>query len=140
MNINFLLSLNLGGLATVKSGSTMSKKRKRRSTMDEILIPLDDTITQLIISTTTENSADGISLQAPSGITWTEGLIRLSNVAIYIVDMPVDGNWKLQVPVDAGEYHYSVKVSSTENINFNHRYMKKANRKVLEIKSPIAGK
>ncbi len=140
MNKKLILALNLGTLATVKSGSTMSKKRKRRSTTDEILIPLDDTVGQLVISTTTENSADGISLEAPSGITWTEGLNRLSNVAIYIVDMPADGNWKLQVPVDAGEYQYSVKVSSSENINFNHRYMKKANRKVMEIKSPIAGK
>lgn len=127
-------------MATVKSGDTVSKKRKRRSTIDEISIPLDNTITQLVISTTTEKKANGVSLRAPSGLEWTEGLNRLDNAAIYIVDLPADGEWKLQVPVDAGDYKYSVKVSSAENINFNHHYTKKVNGKTLELKSPLAGK
>ena len=132
--------MNLDSPATVKSGGTVSNKRKRRSTVDEILIPIDDTISQLVISATTENNANGISLHAPSGVAWTEGMNRFPNVAIYIVDSPTVGNWKLRVPVGAGEYQYSVKVSSTENINFNHGYMKEMNKKILELESPIAGK
>ena len=132
--------MDLGTLATVQSGGTVSKKRKRRSTVDEILIPLDDTISQLVISATTENNANGISLHAPSGVAWTEGMNRLSNVAIYIVDSPTDGNWKIRVLVGAGKYQYSVKVSSTENINFEHCYRKKVNRKIFELIHPIAGK
>jgi hypothetical protein len=107
--------------------------------MDEILIPLDETIAELVISTTVENSANSISLQAPSGLLWTEGMNRLSNVAIYIIDSPADGNWTLQIPVDAGNYQYSVKASSSENINFKHRYMKYVNRKTMELKSPLIG-
>ena len=133
-------SRNVGSLTTVKFGDSEAKGRKRRSTMDEILIPLDDTIGELVISTTFENNVNGISLQAPSGLAWTEGVNRLSNAAIYIVDSPTDGNWTLQIPVDAGNYRYSVKASSAENINFNHRYMKHVNRKIVEIKSPLAGK
>ncbi|CAB4001440.1 Hypothetical predicted protein [Paramuricea clavata] len=129
----------LGTPATVKCGGTISKKRKKRSTVDEILIPLDDTISQLVISATTEKNANGISLHTPSGVAWTEGMNRFPNVAIYIVDSPMVGNWKFRVPVDAGKYQYTVKVSSTENINFNHGYMKNVNKKILELKSPIAG-
>lgn len=87
-----------------------------------------------------KKKANGVSLRAPSGLEWTEGLNRLDNAAIYIVDLPADGEWKLQVPVDAGDYKYSVKVSSAENINFNHHYTKKVNGKTLEFKSPLAGK
>ena len=128
-------------MAEVKSGSTEAKKRKRRSAIDQILIPLDNTVTEMAVSITAEKTADSISLKAPSGMVWNEGLNRLSNVAIYIVDSPVDGDWKLQIPIDAGNYQYSVKVGSPENINFNHGYKKKLRRtKILDIKSPIAGK
>ena len=107
--------------------------------MDEILIPLDNTVAQAVISVTTENSANGINLYAPSGLTWTEGMNRLSNVVMNIVDVPADGNWKLRIPATAGEYQYSVEVSSDENINFHHYYTKKFNKKILEFKHPIAG-
>lgn len=107
--------------------------------MDEILIPLDNTVAQVVTSVTTETSAHGISLHAPSGLTWTEGVNRFSNGAIYIVNVPADGNWKLRIPATAGEYEYSVQVSSRENINFHHYYTKKFNKKILEFKHPIAG-
>ena len=128
-------------MAEVKLGSTVETKRKRRSAIDEILIPLDNTITEMVVSVTAEDTADGISLKAPSGVVWSEGLNRLSNVAIYIVDSPVDGDWKLQIPIDAGNYQYSVKVGSPENINFDYGYKKKLRKaKIIDVKSPIVGK
>ena len=128
-------------MAEVTSGRTKARKRKRRSATDEISIPLDNTITEMVVSVTAEDTADSISLQAPSGMVWSEGLNRLSNVAIYIVDSPVDGDWKLQIPINAGNYQYLVKVASPENINFDHGFKKKFGKtKTVDIKSPIAGK
>lgn len=92
-----------------------------------------------MISVITENSTNDISLHAPSGLKRTEVMTRLSNGAIYIVDAPVDGNWKLRIPNTAGEYQYSVKISSNENIDFKHYYTKKFNKKILEFRDPLAG-
>lgn len=118
----------------------MSRRRKRRSSVDEILFTLDDTVDRLIVSTSTEKSAADVSLRAPSGITWTEGKNTMINAAVYIVDVPADGDWKLEIPASAGEYDYSVKVSSKENINFKHDFKKSVNRKKLDLKYPLAGK
>ncbi|XP_028413142.1 von Willebrand factor A domain-containing protein 7-like [Dendronephthya gigantea] len=129
----------LGTLAAVKTGESVARTRRRRSTVDEILIALDDTVDRLVVSTTTENSATDVSLRAPSGIAWDEGKNIMTNAAVYIVDLPADGDWKLEVPVSAGEYRYSVKVSSKENINFKHDFKKSVNRRKVDLKYPLAG-
>lgn len=129
----------LGGSTAVVSG-TNKVARKKRSTTVQIAIPVDNTVSKLVVTITTANHPKGISLIAPTGRAWTRGRTLLTKVLVYNIDSPIKGIWKLLVPSSVGKYEYSAKVTSPENIDFEHYYTKHDNRKLIHVRSPLAGR
>ena len=131
---------SLGGLNKVAEGKKSTGTTKR-STTNQVAIPVDDTVSGLVVTVTTANSPNGISLITPTGKTWTEGKTTLSKVVGYNINSPlIKGMWKLLVPSSVGNYGYSAEVSSSQNIDFKHHYTKYYNKKLIQIRNPLAGK
>ena len=133
-----LTSISLEGTAAVACGKGKTGRRKRRSTI-KIGIQIDDTVTQLIVTVTTDSSPHGIQLNTPTGQLQTTGKTVLSKVIIFIVNNTVKGLWNLMVPSSVGKYDYSAKVSSPENIDFEHFFSKMERRKMVNLRNPLAG-
>ena len=132
-------SSSLDGTAAVASGKRGTGRRRRRSTAN-IGIPVDDTVTQLVVTVATAHSPHGIQLYTPTGHVQTAGRTVLSQVIIFSVDNPVQGLWKLMVPSSVGKYEYSAKIISPENIDFEHYFSKLERRKWVNLRNPLAGK
>lgn len=102
---------SLGGLNKVAEGKKSTGTTKR-STTNQVAIPVDDTVSGLVVTVTTANSPNGISLITPTGKTWTEGKTTLSKVVGYNINSPlIKGMWKLLVPSSVGNYGYSAEVN-----------------------------
>jgi hypothetical protein len=132
-------SSSLDGTAAVASGKSGTGRRKRRST-GNIGIPVDDTVTKLIVTVSTFNSPHGVQLHAPTGHVQTAGRTVLSKVIVITVENPVKGLWRLMVPSSVGSYDYTAKVISPENIDFEHFFSKLERRKWVHLRNPLAGK
>lgn len=130
---------SLGGTATVGSGKSKTVRRGRRST-NKIAIPVDDTVTKLVITVTTESSPHGVQLYTPTGRVQTSGKTILSRVILFSVSSPLKGFWKLVVPSSVGKHEYMAKVSSPENIDFEHYFSKVERRKAVSLRNPLTGK
>ena len=129
----------LDGTAPVGSGKSGTARRKRRATTN-IGIPIDDTVTQLVVTVTTERSPYGVQLYTSTGHVQTAGRAILSRVIFFSVNNPVKGFWKLVVPSSVGKYEYSAKVISPENIDFEHYFSKRERGKWVNLRNPLAGK
>ncbi len=129
----------LDGTATVGSGKSVTARRKRRATTN-IGIPIDDTVTQLVVTVTTERSPHGVQLYTPTSHVQTAGRTILSRVIFFSVNNPIKGFWKLVVPSSVGKYEYSAKVISPENIDFEHYFSKTERGKWVHLRNPLAGK
>ena len=132
-------SSSLDGTATVGSGKSGTARRKRRATTN-IGIPIDDTVTQLVVTVTTDSSPHGVQLYTPTGRVQTAGREIMSKVILFNVDNPIKGFWKLVVPSSVGKYEYSAKVISPENIDFEHYFSKRERGKWVNLRNPLAGK
>jgi hypothetical protein len=136
-------SSSLEGTTAVVSGKSKTARRKRRATAN-IGIPVDDTVTNLVVTVTTENSPHGVQLYTPTGHVQTAGKTVLSKVIFFSVSFKHSsfhgGLWKLVVPSSVGRYEYSAKVSSPENIDFEHYFSKTERRKLVYLRNPLAGK
>ena len=130
---------SLDGTATVGSGKSGTARRKRRATTN-IGIPIDDTVTQLVVTVTTERSPHGVQLYTPTSHVQTAGRTILSRVIFFSVNNPIKGFWKLVVPSSVGKYEYSAKVISPENIDFEHFFSKTERGKWVHLRNPLAGK
>ena len=136
-------SSSLEGTTAVVSGKSKTARRKRRATTN-IGIPVDDTVTNLVVTVTTEKSPHGVQLYTPTGHVQTAGETVLSNVIFFSVSFKrslfYGGLWKLVVPSSVGKYEYSAKVSSPENIDFEHYFSKTERGKLVHLRNPLAGK
>ena len=131
-------SNTLEGTAAVASGKSGTGRRKRRATTN-IGIPVDDTVTRLVVTVATIRSPHNIQLYTPTGRVETAGRTVLSKVIIFSVDNPVRGLWKLMVPSSLGKYEYSAKVVSPENIDFEHFFSKLERGTWVHLRNPLAG-
>lgn len=130
---------SLEGTTAVVSGKSATVRRKRRA-IANIAVPVDDTVTKLIVTVTTENSPRGIQLKRPTGSIQTAGRTVLNKVIVFSVDNPIRGLWRLVVPSSVGKYEYSAKISSPENIDFEHYFSKIDRRKkLIPLRNPLAG-
>ena len=132
-------SNSLEGTTAVVSGKSTTARRKRRAT-NNIVIPVDDTVTRLVVTVATERSPHGVQLYTPTGRVQTSGKTLLSRVIVFSVYNPLKGSWKLVVPSSVGKFEYSAKVSSPENIDFEHHFSKAERGKLVHLRNPLAGK
>lgn len=135
----------LGGSTTVGLGNgSGSKGTRKRSTTKDISIPVDETISNLVITVTTTNSPHGIQLFSPFGSLWTKS-ITLSNVLVYDVTSLAfsfipRGTWKLKIPDSVGKFSYSAKGQSAENVDFRYYYSKIVRHQQVPVSHPLTGK
>ena len=130
---------SLEGTTTAASGKSTTARRKRRSTSN-IGIPVDDTVTKLVVTVATEHSPHGVQLYTPTGRVQTSGKTVLSRVIVFSINNPLKGLWKLMVPSSVGKFEYSAKVISPENIDFEHYFNKAERGKLVHLRNPLAGK
>ena len=130
---------SLEGTTAVVSGKSTTPRRKRRA-ITNIGIPVDDTVTKLVVTVTTESSPRSIQLYTPTGRVQTAGKTVLSRVIIFSLNSPYKGLWKLVVPSSVGKFEYSAKVTSPENIDFQHYFSKAERGKMVQLRNPLAGK
>ena len=125
-----------------ENGSTTGKK-KRSLSRYSYTIPIDDSTEKIIISVATERMNPTITLKNPRGYSVTSGKISLSRAAIYEINHPLPGTWKLTVS-RAGKYSYQVKGSSKTNIDFEHFFVMIPSRgrtkRPIPISHPLLGK
>ena len=129
---------SLEGTTSVVSGKSTTVRRKRRA-ITNIGIPVDDTVTKLVVTVTTESSPRSIQLYTPTGRVQTSGKTILSRVIVFSVSNPLKGLWKLMVPSSVGKFEYSAKVISPENIDFEHYFSKAERGKLVHLRNPLAG-
>ena len=130
---------SLEGTTTVVSGKNTAARRKRRATTN-IGIPVDDTVTKLVVTVATEHSPHGVQLYTPTDRLQTSGKTILSRVIVFSVSNPLKGLWNLVVPSSVGKFEYSAKVISPENIDFEHYFNKVERGKAVYLRNPLAGK
>lgn len=126
-----------------QTGSASGKKKKRSLSRYTYTIPIDDSTEKIIISVTTERMNPTITLKDPRGNSVTSGKIYLSRGAIYEINHPRPGTWKLTVS-RAGKHSYQVKGSSKTNIDFEHFFVMIPSRgrtkRPIPISHPLLGK
>ena len=135
----------LAGATCLEKGETgsTSGKKKRSLPRHTYTIPIDDSTEKIIISVATERMNPTITLKNPRGYSVTSGKISLSRAAIYEINHPLPGTWKLTVS-RAGKYSYQVKGSSKTNIDFEHFFVMIPSRgrtkRPIPISHPLLGK
>jgi len=127
-----------------KSGSSSGKKRRSpRGSSFSYSILVDDSTEKIIISVSTERKGPSINLRDPRGASITSGKISLSKGAIYEIDHPRPGTWKLIVS-GAGKHHYLIKGSSKTNVDFDYFFVmiptSGRSSKPIPISHPLLGK
>ncbi|XP_028399048.1 hemicentin-1-like [Dendronephthya gigantea] len=129
---------SLEGTTPVVTGKNegTSGKRRRRST-SSIAIPVDDTVTKLIVTIVTKHP-HSVQLFTPTGRTQTSGRKVLSGVVIFSITHPIKGFWRL-VPPSTDKYEFTAKVSSPENIDFEHYFSKNERGKLVPLRNPLSG-
>ncbi|XP_031573152.1 von Willebrand factor A domain-containing protein 7-like [Actinia tenebrosa] len=115
---------------------------KKRAVSRSKVILVDDSVKNMIISVSTQNSNPVIVLRDPSGRRFTGRKISLYRAAIYELINPTPGRWTLSVAASAGKYHYLVRGSSDSNIDFDYYFVMLPTRKgryPIPINQPLAG-
>ena len=143
-----LASFTAGALAGATCQATgghghTSGKKKRSVRASSHAIPVDDSTEKLIISVTTERMGPSITLKDPRGHVIRSGKIYLSKGAVYEINNPQPGKWKLTV-LRAGKYSYQVKGSSKTNVDFEYFFImiptRGRSKKPIPISHPLLGK
>lgn len=80
----------LEGDTQAACGKSKSGRRKRRATTN-VGIPVDDTVTKLVVTVTTESSPRSVQLYTPTGRLQTSGKTILSRVIVFSVNNPLKG-------------------------------------------------
>ena len=132
-----------GATCQANGGENTSGRKKRSVRRSSYSIPVDDSTEKLIISVTTERLGPSITLKDPRGHVITSGKIYLSKAAIYEINNPRPGMWKLIVS-RAGKHSYQVKGSSKTNVDFEYFFImiptRGRSKKPIPISHPLLGK
>ena len=134
---------SLAGATCLASGEDGSSSGKRSVSGSSYSIPIDDSTEKIIVSVTTERMGPRITLKDPRGYIIRSGKISLSKGAIYELNNPRPGTWRLTVS-SAGKHSYQVRGSSKTNVDFEHFFVMIAsrgrNKKPIPISHPLLGK
>lgn len=134
--------LSLQNYACVKDGGGQRNRIGKRSYFISHSIPIDDSITKMIISVSTSNPNPVVRLRDPRGVVQRRGKISLYNAILYELKNPRGGRWTLSVASSAGKYRYLVRGSGKRNIDFDYYFvMKRRSRGPwIPISQPLNGK
>ena len=120
---------------------TYSGKRKR-SASKEYAIPIDDSVEKIIVTVSTQNIGPTISLKDPLGSSVSSGKTNFPHGALYEINNPIPGGWKLLIS-GAGKQTYLVKGSSKTNFDFDFFFVMipshGTNKKPIPISHPLIG-
>ena len=140
-----LTARSLAGSTCLATGGVVysSGKKKRSVSGSSYSIPIDDSTENIIVSVTTERMGPRITLKDPRGSIIRSGKISLSRGAIYELNNPRPGTWRLTVS-SAGKHSYQVRGSSKTNVNFEHFFVmiptRGKSKKPIPISHPLLGK
>ena len=140
-----LTARSLAGSTCLATGGVVysSGKKKRSVRGSSYSIPIDDSTEKIIVSVTTERMGPRITLKDPRGSIIRSGKISLSRGAIYELNNPLPGTWRLTVS-SAGKHSYQIRGSSKTNVDFEHFFVMIPNseirRKPIPISHPLLGK
>ncbi|KAL9985051.1 hypothetical protein ACROYT_G007408 [Oculina patagonica] len=137
------ISKGLLASATCSSGGGIDPfGKKRRSPRNSVYkLPFDDSMEKVIVSVTTENSRPMIDLKNPLGVSVSSGKTALPKGAIFEVDHPKPGIWKLIVSSGAGKHSYLIKGSGKTNVDFDFIFViPRKWMSPLPISHPLVGK
>lgn len=110
----------LGGSSCAsRSGVDPFGKKKRSASSSVYKLLIDDSMEKVIVSVTTQNSGPKIDLVDPLGVSFSSGKTSLTKGAIFEVDRPKPGIWKLVVSSGAGKHSYLIKASGKTNVDFD---------------------
>lgn len=112
------------GTGTVASGMDSNLARRKRSTggTTEILINVDTTISELIITVTFSHVTGTVTLHNPSKIKENESANsrNLEKIVIYEVKKPIVGKYKMKVTTVPGTtFTYKAMSASSPNLDFD---------------------
>ena len=114
--------------------------RKKRSGGSEYKLPFDDVMEKVIVSVTTQNTGATIDLKDPRGVSVSSGKTTLAKGAIFEINHPRPGRWKLIVSSGAGKHSYVIKASSKTNVDFDFVFVIPRKRmSPLPISHPLIG-
>ncbi|KAL9960335.1 hypothetical protein ACROYT_G033781 [Oculina patagonica] len=141
--LSTITGISLTGTTCLCSGGDNSASgKKKRSATKEYEIPLDDSIEKVIVTVTTQNTGPNIILKDPSGNTFSSGKVPFPQGALYEINNPMPGSWKLVIS-GAGKHTYLVKGSSKTNVDFDFFFVMipsyGTNKKPIPISQPLLG-
>lgn len=142
-DLSSITEISLTGTTCLCSGGDNNASgKKKRSTTKEYAIHVDDSIEKIIVTVTTENMGPKITLKDPLGRVVLSGKVFFPRGALYEINNPRPGSWKLSIS-GTGKHTYLVKGSSKTNVDFDFffvmipRYGR--NRKPIPISHPLIG-
>ena len=114
--------------------------RKKRSASSAYRLLFDDVMEKVIVTVTTQNTGATIVLEDPRGVPVSSGKTTLTKGAIFEVDHPRPGRWRLTVSSGAGAHSYVVKASSKTNVDFDLVFaIPRRRMSPLPISHPLIG-
>lgn len=114
--------------------------RKKRSASSVYRLLFDDVMEKVIVSVTTQNTGATIDLEDPRGVPVSSGKTTLAKGAIFEIDHPRPGRWRLTVSSGAGTHSYVIKASSKTNVDFDFVFVIPRRRmSPLPISHPLIG-
>ncbi|KAK3728399.1 hypothetical protein QZH41_017637, partial [Actinostola sp. cb2023] len=117
-----VVKASLDGMTTIKSGGSSRRRRPGPMASKTYRIPVDNTVTTLIITATVETNPSLILLRDPRGSVVSKKY-QLSLGAIWLINSPRLGSWTLVVPGTVGRHSFKVSSSSLVNIDFDHYFV-----------------
>ncbi len=121
-------------------GGPLPGKKKRSASSSVYKLLFDDSMEKVIVSVTTQNSGPKIDLRDPLGIPVGSGKTPLPKGAIFEIDHPRPGTWKLIVSSGAGKHSYLIKGSSKTNVDFDFVFfIPRSSMSPLPISHPLIG-
>lgn len=118
-----IVKASLDGMTTIKSGgSSRVRARPVHSGNKRYGIPVDDSVSKLIVVATVQTNPHRIQLKNPHDNIVTQTHL-LSLGAVWIINAPLKGAWSLVVPASCGSHSFKVTSSSLVNIDFDHYFV-----------------
>ena len=142
-----LVSAALNGMTAITEGRWLGSDVGRRprsvgsvGAWKSYIIPVDETVEDLIVAFSAERASHLVELrdskETPAPVTE-----RLDKGALWIVNSPARGVWRLVVPLEVGTHTFKVKSSSNFNLEFDYLFVLSGGKnREYPIEHPLIGK
>lgn len=140
-HIGLTLNLIKKGLIGGSRIPVIQKKRRKRAVGNKQLSILVDDSIETLTATVLDSSNRGVRLYNPAGRLQNGGKIDTGAGALYVVEKPAVGEWKLVTPSNS---FVTAKCVSLENIDFEYNFLVSVKigfrQKVISSREPLLGK